>query len=249
MITLAVPDRRRELISNIAMIVVIFAIIYAGRHLRWEVVWGARKLLLRGLLLSWELAVISVVLGMIAAIPLAVSRLYGFWVLRYLATAYIEIVRAIPPLMVIFWVFFTIPAMSGHAIAPFFAAVASLFLMSSAYLAEVVRSGLVSVPAAQIEGGLSTGLSRAQTFIFIVLPQALRNMIPAIIAQVISLFKTTSLVYVVGLVEFFRAVLIVNNRVFAPYELYATAAAVYFVCCYSLSWLIRKLDPEYRLVE
>jgi len=151
--------------------------------------------------------------------------------------------------MLIFWVFFTFPTLTGHNISPYRAGVTSLFMMASAYLAEVIRAGLISIPPAQIEGGLSTGLSSLQVFVYIILPQALRNMVPAVIAQVVSLFKTTSLVYVVGLVDFFRAIIIVNNAKFAPYELYATMAIGYFVCCYILSWVIRKIDPAYRLSE
>jgi polar amino acid transport system permease protein len=184
-----------------------------------------------------------------AAIPLAAARVYAPWGIRHIAIAYIEIIRAVPPLMLIYWVFFTFPALTGREISPYGAGVTSLFMMASASLAEVIRAGLMSVPAGQIEGGLSTGLSSLQVFVYITLPQGLRNMVPAVIAQFVSLFKTTSLVYVVGLVDFFRAIIIVNNAKFAPYALYATMAIGYFVCCYLLSWLIRRIDPTYQLTE
>ena len=242
-------NRRKSLIWNLSVLAAVLFLLYLARNFRWDVVWESRAFLLRGLGLSWELALVSVLLGMAAAIPLAAARLYAPWGLRHLAIAYIEVIRAVPPLMLIYWVFFTTPALTGSQISPYAAGVSSLFMMASAYLAEVIRAGLISVPATQIEGGLATGLSAPQVFLFITLPQALRNMVPAVIAQFISLFKTTSLVYVVGLVDFFRAIIIVNNAKFAPYALYATMAIGYFVCCYLLSWLIRRIDPTYQLSD
>ena len=101
----------------------------------------------------------------------------------------------------------------------------------------------------QRESAYATGLSAAQAFTRIVLPQALRNMLPALIAHFVLMFKITSLVYVIGLIDFFRAVILVNNREFAPYALYTTLAVGYFVCCYALSWLVRRLDPKYTLTS
>lgn len=243
--------RRRLMIFvwNASVILILLAVAFSFRDLRWGVVWDSRKLILDGLANSWLLALISVALGMAAGIPLAVARLYGPSGVRHAAVALIEAVRATPQLMLIFWVFFTYPIFTGHDVSPWGAGVISLFLIGAAYLAEVVRGGLVSVARGQFEAAQSTGLSALQSFIHIVLPQALRNMVPAFVAQIVSLFKTTSLVYVVGLVDFFRAIIIVNNANFAPYELYTTMAVGYFVCCYLLSWTIRKIDPKYVLSE
>ena len=244
-------DRRRGMAIgwNLSLAMVILVTAYLFRGLRWEVVWDSRLLLVRGLGLSWELSIISVALGMAAGIPLAAARTYGPWGVRHLAVAYIEVIRATPQLMLIFWVFFTYPLFTGRDVSPYGAGVISLFLIASAYLAEVVRGGLNSVGRGQAEAGLTTGLAPLQVFRHIILPQALRNMIPAFVAQTVSLFKTTSLVYVLGLVDFFRAIIIVNNANFAPYELYTTMAVGYFICCYALSWVIRKIDPKYVLSE
>jgi len=94
------------------------------------------------------------------------------------------------------------------------AAIVSLSLIAASYLAEVVRAGVQSVPRIQTESGLVTGLTRVQIFSSIVLPQALRNMIPALIATLVMMFKTTSLIYVVGITDLFRAVILINNREF-----------------------------------
>jgi ABC-type amino acid transport system permease subunit len=96
---------------------------------------------------------------------------------------------------VIFWVFFAVPALTGHKVPAWTAAIISLSLIAASYLAEVMRAGILSVPGIQTESGLATGLTRAQIMLSIVLPQALRNMIPALIATVIMMFKITSLLW------------------------------------------------------
>ena len=156
--------------------------------------------------------------------------------------------RAIPQLMVIFWVFFTYPAITGgQSLSAWTAAVVSLSAIASAYLAEVIRAGISSVPIVQSESARVTGLTPLQGFVHVVLPQGLRNMLPALIAHFVMMFKITSLVYVIGIIDFFRAIILVNNRDFAPYALYTAMAVGYLVCCWALSWLVRRLDPKYTL--
>lgn len=222
---------------------------WAARDLRWAVVWESAPFILKGLATSWALALVSIGLGALAAVPLAAARVYGPPGLRHLAIALVEVVRATPELMVVFWVFFSFPALTGHAISSWTAAVAALSVMAAAYLAEVIRGGLYTVPREQWDCALSSGLSPLQAYAYVVLPQALRNMLPALVAQLVMLFKTTSLVYVIGVIEFFRAVTIVNNVSFAPYALYLTMAVGYFTCCWLLTWLVRRFDPKYLLSE
>src|SRR3546814_7504942 len=133
--------------------------------------------------------------------------------LRHAVVLLIELLRATPELLVVFWLFFGLPAVTDQALSGWTAAVAALSLIAAAHLAEVVRGGLVSVPQGQWDAALAIGLSPGQALLRVVLPQALRNMLPALVAQLVSLFKTTSLAYVVGVVEFFRAVSIVNNEI------------------------------------
>jgi polar amino acid transport system permease protein len=248
---LRIGDRTKAYIWNAGVVLVLAWIAWEYRNDRWHVVADTAHYLAKGLVMSWVLAIVSVAVGGLIALPLAAARVYGPPGVRHAAVALIEVVRATPELMVVFWVYFTLPRFlgPGHGIPSWAAAVVGLTLMAAAYLAEVVRGGLYSVPKSQREAGLSTGLSEFETFRHIVLPQALRNMVPAFIAQLVMLFKTTSIVYAIGVIEFFRAVQIVNNSQFAPYALYITMAVVYFLCCYALSWAVRKLDPKYLLVE
>jgi His/Glu/Gln/Arg/opine family amino acid ABC transporter permease subunit len=216
---------------------------------RWSVVIDAGPYLLQALGRSWLLTLIALTGGFALAIPLAIGRVYGPPGIRQFSVAFIEVVRSIPELLLIFWVYFTFPELTGKTLPAWWAAIASLIIIAAAYLAEVVRGGLNSIPAGQREASISSGLSAIQTLRYVVLPQAIRNMVPAFVATVVTIFKTTSLVSVIGVIDFFRAVVIVNNAQFAPFALYLTLACGYFICCYSLTRIIWRLDPKYVVTE
>jgi His/Glu/Gln/Arg/opine family amino acid ABC transporter permease subunit len=232
-----------------AVAATLLVLLFLLRGQRWEVVAASGPFLLKSLGVSWLLTFAAIGIGLPAGILLALLRTSGPPVLKQMAVGLIEVVRATPQLMIIFWVFFAAPAMTGHKVPAWTAAIASLSLVAASYLAEVVRAGLLSVPHIQTESGLTTGLTRSQIFFSIVLPQALRNMVPALIATIVMMFKTTSLIYVVGITDFFRAVILINNREFEPVALYTTLAVGYFVCCWLLSWLVRRFDPKYVLAQ
>jgi polar amino acid transport system permease protein len=217
------------------------------RGFHWDVVWRSAPFLLRGLEVSWELAILSVLIGLLTGTMLAAARLYGVVGIRHAAIAYIELIRSTPQIMIIFWVYFGVPPLTGRVLNAWPAALIALSLIASAYLAEVVRAGLLSVPAVHRECAYAAGLRGATIFLHIVLPQALRNMLPALIAHIVMIFKVTSLVYLIGVIDFFRAAMLVNNRDFAPYAIYLTVALVYFCCNFALSTLIRWFDPRYTL--
>jgi len=218
-------------------------------HLEWAAVAPSWQFLLIALGRSWLLAVIAIGVGICAAFPLALLRVYGPVGVRHAAVGVIETVRATPELMIIFWVYFTWPYLVGNQVTAWNAALGSLTVIAAAYLAEVIRAGLYSVPLGQIEAAHSSGLSSYQTFRFVVLPQALRNMLPALIAQLVALFKTTSLVYAIGVMDFFRAVNVTKNAVYAPYALYVILGAGYFFSCFAITRLVRWFDPQYQLLE
>ncbi|MDB5413056.1 MAG: polar amino acid transporter inner rane subunit [Rubritepida sp.] len=240
-------EAQKLLIWRLSMAVLMAAGIWSVRDAGWDVVWRSGPFLLRGIGATLLLTVISVSIGLAGGVVLAILRLFAPPGLRHLAIGYIEVLRAIPQLMVIFWVFYTWPAITGSSVPGWWAAVISLSMIAAAYLAEVVRAGILSVPKTQWESGYVTGLSALQNMTRIILPQAGRNMLPALISHFIMMLKTTSLVYVVGIIDFFRAIIIVNNRDFAPAALYLTMAAGYFVGCYALSWLVRRIEPRYAL--
>lgn len=198
--------------------------------------------MMRGLELTIMLSLVSLVGSSIGGTFLALLRMSPWWWLRWPAILYIDIVRMIPLIMVIFWVFFLIPILTGQPVTPVVAALVALIGFNSSYMAEVIRAGIQTVSAGLFEAARSSGLNHCQTMARIVLPLAFKNMLPAIVSRFIALFMGTSLAYIIGATEFFRAANDINNRVFRPYEIYTFVAVVYFVFCYSLSLLGRLLE-------
>ena len=217
--------------------------------LNWAPVAPSWRFLLLALGRSWWLAGVAMGFGGAAAVPLALVRVYGRRWPRRAASLLIEAVRATPELMIIFWVYFTLPVVTGSRVSAWNAALASLSVIAAAYLAEVVRAGLYSVPAAQGEAARALGLRSFAVFRLVVLPQALRNMLPALIAQLVALFKTTSLVSAIGVLDFFRAVSVTNNAIYDPYPLYIILGAGYFVSCWTITQVVRCFDPSYQLLD
>ena len=137
--------------------------------------------------------------------------------------------------MVIFWIWFIIPALVGKSLPEYSVALTAFVIFEAAYLGEIVRAGIQSVPQGQMEAATATGLSRTQSMRHVVLPQALRNMIPALVTQFIVLLKDTSLASIIGYVDLTKAAQIVNNREVRPFELYLFIAAVYWLCSFAMS--------------
>jgi polar amino acid transport system permease protein len=240
-------ERPRAWLGYAVFGVACLAALWGLAQLDWRLVWRVSPFLVKGLGVSCAMTGISIGAGLPLGIVLAAARMSPITLLSRLAIAIIEIVRATPQIMVIFWIYFTYPAVTGQSMSAWTGAATALTLVAGAYLAEVVRGGLLSIPAIQVESAEVIGLSRPQIFIFVLLPQACRNMLPAFISTIIMMFKTSSLVYVIGVVDLFRAVILINNRVFAPYTLYTVMALIYFLCCYAISRLVRYFDPKYTL--
>src|SRR5579871_5713587 len=198
--------------------------------------------MLRGLELTFVLSGIGLLGSFAVGIVLALLRMSPWWWLRWPAALYIDIMRMIPLIMVIFWVFFLFPILSGRPVPPIFAAAIAFVAFNASYMAEVIRAGIQSVPAGLVDAARSSGMTHLQCMMRIVLPIALKNMLPALVSRLIALLMGTSLAYIIGVTEFFRAANDINNRVFRPYEIYTFVALVYFCLCYSLSLLGRYVE-------
>jgi polar amino acid transport system permease protein len=202
---------------------------------------------LGGVALTLYLAVTSCMLSFIGGLILGLLSISRNRVIRYATLAVINAVRGIPLLMVIFWMYFLVPALLGHPVAESRTVITALTLFTSAYMAQIVRAGIEGIPRGQMEAALSTGLHYWQAMIYIVLPQGLRNMIPSFVNQFVSLIKDTSLAYIVGVSELTHVATQINNRsMIYPTEIFLFVAIVYFIICYvftSLSrWLERRLE-------
>jgi polar amino acid transport system permease protein len=205
--------------------------------------------MLSGLQLTVMLSLVSMAGSFAGGAVFAMLRLSPWWWLRWPAILYIDIVRTVPLIMVIFWAFFLMPVLTGQATTPVKAALFALILFNTSYMAEVIRAGIQSIPKGQVEASRAIGLSYLGSMRHVVLPQALRNMSPALVSRFIALFMGTSLVYIIGVTEFFRAANNVNNRVYRSYEIYGFVAIVYFVCCYALSLASTALERRFAVPD
>jgi His/Glu/Gln/Arg/opine family amino acid ABC transporter permease subunit len=208
----------------------------------FSVLWPNVPYMLEGLKVTIVLALVSLAGSMVGGTFLALFRLSPWWWLRWPAILYIDLLRMVPLIMVIFWFFFLLPILTGRPVGATAAALAALIAFNSSYMAEVLRAGIQSVPRGLVEASRCSGLTYRQSMWHVVLPIAIKNILPSLVNRLIALVMGTSLVYIIGVTEFFRAANNINNRVFRPYEIYICVAVVYFVLCYSLSLFGRFLE-------
>jgi His/Glu/Gln/Arg/opine family amino acid ABC transporter permease subunit len=195
-----------------------------------------------------RLALPAIVLGFILGTFIGLGRLARSRWIHWPAAIYVEFFRGVPLVMVIFWFWFIIPTLAGKSLPEYTVALTAFVVFEAAYLAEIVRAGIQSVPRGQVEAATATGLTRAQLMGYVILPQAWRNMIPALVTQFIVLLKDTSLASIIGYVDLTKAAQIVNNREIRPFELYLFIAVVYWLCSYGMSkyarWWEQRFHPS-----
>ncbi|HIJ95434.1 MAG TPA: amino acid ABC transporter permease [Desulfuromonadales bacterium] len=197
---------------------------------------------LGGVGLTLYLAVVSCILSFFGGLLLALLSISRFSIVRYPALAFINLVRGMPLLMVIFWMYFLMPALLGK-VAENTTVIMALTLFTSAYMSRIVIAGIEGIPKGQTEAAVSTGLTSWQVMLYIILPQGLRNMIPSFVNQFVSLIKDTSLAFIVGVSELTHVATQINNRTMAfPTEIFIFIAVVYFILCYAFTTLSRWLE-------
>ena len=173
-----------------------------------------------------RLAIPAILLGFLLGIFIGIGRLAPVWWIRIPSTLYVEFFRGVPLVMVIFWMWFIIPIVLKTSIPEFGVALTAFVIFEAAYLGEIVRAGIQSVPRGQVEAATAVGLSGAQSMRFIVL------------------FKDTSLASIIGFMDLTKAAQVVNNREIRPFELYLFIAVVYWLCTYSMSRYARSLEKR-----
>jgi His/Glu/Gln/Arg/opine family amino acid ABC transporter permease subunit len=191
-----------------------------------------------------RLAIPAMVLGFVLGIFIALARLSERQWIRVPATMYVEFFRGVPLVMVIFWIWFIIPQLLRLPIPEYGVALTAFVIFEAAYFGEIVRAGVQSVARGQVEAARTLGLTATQTMAYVVLPQALRNMVPSLVTQMIVLFKDTSLASIIGYMDLTKAAQIVNNREIRPFELYLFIAVVYWVFTFSMSRMARRLEQS-----
>ena len=207
------------------------------------------KFVLKGLLFSVELTVIATVGGIVFGTILALMRLSGNKFFELPAVIYVNGMRSIPLVMVILWFFLLIPFLIGRSIGAEISAIVTFIAFEAAYFSEIMRAGIQSIPRGQVFAGQALGMTYGQNMRLIVLPQAFRNMLPVLLTQTIILFQDTSLVYAIGAYDLLKGFVTAGKIYGRVEEVYLLAALVYFVICFGLSALVRRLQTRIAIIR
>jgi glutamate/aspartate transport system permease protein len=224
----------------------------------FNVIWRTLPYLLReGMSFTLMLTVLAAIGGLVFGTLLALMRLSSVTLIARLATGYVNLIRALPLVLVIFWFYFLVPyigqvilrADRPVEVGAFASALITFTLFEAAYFSEIMRAGIQSIPRGQVSAGYALGLTYRQVMGYVVVPQALRNMLPVILTQTIVLFQDTSLVYVISITDFLGAASKIANRDGRLIEMYVFAALVYFAISFAASRLVRHLQAKTAIIR
>jgi len=214
--------------------------------LNWQVI---QSFVAKGFIFSIQLTLIAMIGGIALGTILALMRLSGKKPLVMIAAFYVNTLRSIPLVMVILWFFLLIPLLIGRPLGAELSAIITFTVFEAAYYSEIMRAGIQSVPRGQQYAGYAVGMTYGQTMKLIVLPQAFRNMLPVLLTQTIILFQDTSLVYAIGAYDLLKGFEVAGKNFNRPIETYLVAAIVYFVICFGLSMLVRRLQKKIAIIR
>ena len=219
----------------------------------WDVI---SNFVIKGFYFSIMLTVVATIGGVIFGTLLALMRLSGKKWLDTPAALYVNGMRSIPLVMVILWFFLLVPASFyslfgslGSNYRSEISAVITFVAFEAAYFSEIMRAGIQSIPRGQVNAGQAVGMTYGQNMRLVVLPQAFRNMLPVLLTQTIILFQDTSLVYAIGAYDMLKGFETAGKNFGRPIEAYLLAAVVYFVMCYALSWLVKRLHKKIAIIR
>lgn len=212
----------------------------------WDLI---SNFVLKGLYFSLMLTVVATIGGVLLGTVLALMRLSGKPWLVVPATIYVNGMRSIPLVMVILWFFLLMPAIIGRPIGAELSAIITFIAFEAAYFSEIMRAGIQSVSRGQVFAGEAMGMTYGQNLRFVILPQALRNMLPVLLTQTIILFQDTSLVYAIGAYDMLKGFEVAGKNFGRPIEAYLAAAVVYFVMCFALSWSVKRLHQKIAIIR
>ena len=210
-----------------------------------------------GMTFTVTLTLMAMTGGIIFGTLLAMMRLSRFRLLGMVAGGYVNLMRSVPLVLVIFWFYFLVPYIAAGiigskepvAVGAFLSCVITFTMFEAAYYSEIMRAGIQSIPRGQVAAGQALGLNYWQSMGHVVLPQAFRNMLPVLLTQTIILFQDTSLVYVISVTDFFGAAAKIANRDYRLVEMYTFCAVVYFIISFSLSYMVKRLQQRIAIVR
>ncbi|MEB0134368.1 ABC transporter permease subunit [Actimicrobium sp. CCC2.4] len=210
-----------------------------------------------GMVFTLKLTAMAMAGGIVLGTLLAMMRLSKYKALSLPATSYVNLIRSMPLILVIFWFYFLVPYIGAWLIGSptpiqvgaFSSSLITFILFEAAYYCEIMRAGIQSIPRGQVSAGRALGMNYWQTMSNIVLPQAFRNMIPLLLTQTIVLFQDVSLVYVLSITDFVGAASKIAQRDGRLIEMYLFVAVVYFVMCFGLSLLVKQLQKRVAIIR
>ena len=211
----------------------------------------------QGMVFTVSLTAMAAGMGIVLGTLIAMARLSGVPGLTQVAKVYVELMRSLPLVLVIFWFYFLVPYIGAYLtgapnpiqVGAFPSALITFTLFEAAYFSEIMRAGIQSIPKGQTAAASALGMNYWQTMQNVVLPQAFRNMLPLLLTQTIVLFQDTSLVYVLSLTDFLGAASKVAQRDGRLVEMYLFAAVVYFAICLTASFLVRRLQARVAIIR
>ena len=214
--------------------------------LNWNLIQG---FILKGLWFSITLTIVATLGGIFFGTLLALMRLSGKKWLDLPAAIYVNGMRSIPLVMVILWFFLLVPFIIGRPIGAEYSAFITFIAFEAAYFSEIMRAGIQSIPRGQVFAGQAMGMTYGQNMKLVILPQAFRNMLPVLLTQTIILFQDTSLVYAIGAYDLLKGFETAGKNFGRPIEMYLTAAVLYFIICFSLSYVVKRLHKKIAIIR
>jgi glutamate/aspartate transport system permease protein len=205
--------------------------------------------ILGGLAFSVTLTIVATLGGILFGTMLALMRLSGIKPLEWISASYVNGMRSIPLLMVLLWFFLMVPFIIGRPIGAELTAVITFIAFEAAYFSEIVRAGIQSISRGQVFAGQALGMSYGQNMRLVILPQAFRNMIPVFLTQTIILFQDTSLVYIITAHDMLHGFTVAGNNLSRPRESYILAAIIYFIICFTLSWIVKRVQQKIAIIR
>jgi glutamine transport system permease protein len=215
----------------------------------WSVIWPALPILLEGARLTLLISVLGLCGGLVIGVTAGFARAFGGWLSNHIALVFIELIRGTPIVVQVMFIYFALPMMiDGLRIDPFTAAVVTIIINSGAYIAEITRGAVLSIHKGFREAGLALGLSRRDTLRYIIMPLALRRMLPPLGNQWIVSIKDTSLFIVIGVAELTREGQEIIAGNFRAMEIWTAVAIIYLIITLALSFILRRLERKLKII-
>ena len=212
----------------------------------WDII---SNFVAKGFIFSVQLTIVATLGGIFFGTILALMRLSGKKWLDAPAAIYVNGMRSIPLVMVILWFFLLVPFIIGRPIGAEYSAFITFIAFEAAYFSEIMRAGIQSIPRGQVFAGQAMGMTYGQNMKLVILPQAFRNMLPVLLTQTIILFQDTSLVYAIGAYDLLKGFETAGKNFGRPIEMYLTAAVLYFIICFSLSYFVKRLHKKIAIIR